>query len=97
MHIIQFDVTGLMDKIREVQRQNDRWEFSPSEVILYYTNPHRVAVQGLRDTWEKLELHKLIRQYLHPVLFEYDAHVNDIVRTEWVVEDLLLNIYLDKD
>ena len=34
---------------------------------------------------------------MHPVLFEYDAHVNDIVRTEWVVEDLLLNIYLDKD
>lgn len=29
MHVIQFDVTGLMDKIREVQRQNDRWEFSP--------------------------------------------------------------------
>ena len=97
MHVIQFDVTGLMEKIKEVQRRNDRWEFSPSEVILYYTNPHRVAVQCLRDTWEKLEFHKLIRQYLHPVLFEYGAHVNDIVRTEWVVEDLLLNIYLDKD
>lgn len=97
MRIIQFDITGLVEKIKEVQRQNDRWEFSPSEAILYFTNPNRIAVRGLRDTWEQLELHKLIRQYLHPILHEYDAHVNDIIRSEWVVEDLLLNIYLDKD